>query len=200
MSPRAPSNPTRWSCASTRRSSLQPRPRVAPTTPAAPGRPTRCEHEYRRVGALKLLAAFNTRTGEVLGRCDDRKRQVEFIDFLEALEAATPSAITMIHGVLDNVRTHKGKQVMAWLAMHPRFVFHFTPVHGSWMNQVEQCFGGCSGSASASPTSRPRLDLSAAIGRFITESNDHAHPFRWDQRSAEKLCRWARRRPARKVA
>jgi len=66
---------------------------------------------------------------------------VEFIDFLEALEAATPSAITMIHGVLDNVRTHKGKQVMAWLAMHPRFVFHFTPVHGSWMNQVEQCFG-----------------------------------------------------------
>jgi len=78
----------------------------------------------------------------VLGRCYDRKRQVECSDFLEALEAATPSAITTIHGVLDKVRTHQGKQVQAWLATHPRFVFHFTPVHGSWMNQVEQCFGG----------------------------------------------------------
>jgi hypothetical protein len=182
------------------KTSLQPRPRVAPTTPAAPGRPTRCEHEYRRVGALNLLAAFNTRTGEVLGRCYDRKRQVEFIDFLEALEAATPSAITTIHVVLDNVRTHKGKQVQAWLAMHPRFVFHFTPVHCSWMNQVEQWFGVLQRKRLRLSDFASKADLSAAIGRFITESNDNAHPFRWDQRSAEKLRTWARRRPVRKAA
>ena len=35
---------------------------------------------------------------------------------------------------------HKGKQVQAWLAKHPRFVFHHPPVHCSWMNQVEQWF------------------------------------------------------------
>lgn len=125
---------------------------------------------------------------------------MEFIDFLEALEAATPSAITTIHVVLDNVRTHKGKQVQAWLAMHPRFVFHFTPVHCSWMNQVEQWFGVLQRKRLRLSDFASKADLSAAIGRFITESNDNAHPFRWDQRSAEKLRTWARRRPVRKAA
>ena len=41
---------------------------------------------------------------------------------------------------MDNLRVHKGKQVQAWLAKHPRFQFHFPPVHCSWMNQVEQWF------------------------------------------------------------
>jgi transposase len=50
------------------------------------------------------------------------------------------SHITTIHSVLDNLRRHKGKQVQAWLAKHPRFVFHSPPVHCSWMNQVEQWF------------------------------------------------------------
>ena len=40
--------------------------------------------------------------------------------------------------VWDNLVMHKGQQVRAWLAKHPRFVFHHPPVHCSWMNQVEQ--------------------------------------------------------------
>jgi hypothetical protein len=36
---------------------------------------------------------------------------------------------------------HKGKQVQAWSAKHPRFVFQHPPVHCSWMNQVEPWFG-----------------------------------------------------------
>jgi transposase len=75
----------------------------------------------------------------VIGRCYDHKRQIELIDFLEVLN---PVAVTVVHVVLDNVRVHKGKPVLARLALHPRFVFfHFTLVHGSWINQVEQCFG-----------------------------------------------------------
>ena len=48
--------------------------------------------------------------------------------------------IRTIHLVCDNVSTHHGKEVRKWLAKHPRFVVHFTPVHCSWMNQVEQWF------------------------------------------------------------
>lgn len=176
------------------KTSIQPRPRVAPTTPASPGRPTRCEHEYRRAGALNLLAAFNTRTGEVIGGCYDRKRQVEFIDFLESLDDKTPASVTVIHVVLDNVRTHKGKQVLAWLTTHPRFVFHFTPVHCSWMNQVEQWFGLVQRKRLRLADFASKSDLRAAITRFIEESNDNAHPFRWDVRSAEKVRAWANRR------
>lgn len=68
--------------------SLQPRPRHSPTLPAQPQNiPTRHEHEYKRVGALNLFAAFDTRSGKVYGHCYERKRQRECIAFLEALDA-----------------------------------------------------------------------------------------------------------------
>jgi hypothetical protein len=121
------------------KTSLQPRPRPAPTRPAQPHhRPNRVEHEYKRAGALNLFAAFDTRSGKVYGHCDDRKRQREFIAFLEAVDGEVEERIRTIHLVCDHVSTHHGKEVRQWLGQHPRFVMHFTPVHGSWMHQVEQ--------------------------------------------------------------
>lgn len=182
------------------KTSIQPRPRLAPTTAASPGKPVRVEHEYKRVGALNLIASFNTRTGEVIGRCYDRKRQVEFIDFLEVLDREIAATVRTIHVVLDNVRVHKGKQVQAWLAAHPRFVFHFTPVHCSWMNQVEQWFGVVQRKRLRLADFASKEALREAIAQFITESNEHAHPYRWDQRSAAKVCAWAERRHLDAVA
>ena len=121
--------------------SLQPRPRKSPTLAAKQDQPTRVEHEYGRCGALNLFAAFDTRSGKVYGQTAGRKRQAEFIAFLEYLDKEIPASVKTIRIVLDNLRMHKGKQVQAWLAKHPRFVFHHPPVHCSWMNQVEQWFG-----------------------------------------------------------
>lgn len=59
------------------KTSLPPRPRRHSTRPAQPNRPIRVEHEYRRAGALPLLAAFDTRTGRVYGQCYGRKRPRE---------------------------------------------------------------------------------------------------------------------------
>ncbi len=120
------------------KTSLQPRPRQAKTLPAQPGVPVRVEHEYERKGALNLFAAFDTRTGFVWGQTYERKRQEEFIAILTYLDHQVPSHITTIHLVLDNLSVHKGKKVQAWLSQHPRFMFHYPPVHCSWMNQVEQ--------------------------------------------------------------
>jgi hypothetical protein len=119
---------------------VQPRPRKAPTLAAQPGLPVRVEHEYTRAGALHLFAGVDTRTGKVYVTTAPRKRQVEFITFLEQVDGEIPPTITAIHRVLDNVKMHKGKQVQAWVAQHPRFIFHFPPVHCAWMNQVEQWF------------------------------------------------------------
>jgi hypothetical protein len=85
------------------KTSLQPRPRQAPTLPAGPSQPVRVEQEYKRQGALNLFAAFDTRTGQVYGQCHERKRQVEFIQFLDRLDRDIPSQITLIHVVLDNL-------------------------------------------------------------------------------------------------
>ena len=169
------------------KTSLQPRTRTEPTRPAQPGnKPVQLENTYARKGALNLLAAFDTRTGAVIGICRRRKRQVEFIELLEAIDRQTPPEVTLIHVVCDNVRTHKGKLVLAWLAKHPRFRFHFTPVHCSWMNQVEQWF---------SILQRKRLrvsnfvdleDLERKILSFIDEWNTEAAPFAWTKKSFEK--------------
>ncbi len=169
------------------KTNLQPRSRLAVTLPTRPGLPTRLEHEYKRAGALHLFAAFDTRTGKVYARTEVRKRQVEFLAFLSQLERELPPASTRVFLVMDNLSVHKGKQVRAWLATHPRFVCHFVPVHCSWMNQVEQWF---------SIVQRKRLrisdfanldDLAERLMAFVSEWNAYAHPFNWSTKSAAKV-------------
>jgi hypothetical protein len=159
--------------------SLQPRPRRVPTRPAQPGLPQQVEHEYQRAGAVHLFAAFDTRSGWVYGVCNRRKRQLEYLALLEQLDQTIPAAITRIHLLADNVSVHHGKLVQAWLAQHPRFVAHFTPVHCSWMNPVEQWFGILRRKRLRSPNFPDLPALVRAIGEFINEWNARAHPFRW---------------------
>jgi transposase len=169
------------------KTSLQPRPRKSPTLAARPHRPVRVEHEYGRAGALNLFAAFDTRTGKVYGRTAERKRQVEFIAFLEQLDREIPAAIKTIHVVLDNLRMHKGKQVQAWLAKHPRFVFHHPPVHCSWMNQVEQWFSILQRKRLRIADFADKAALAERLQAFIKEWNQVAHPFKWSTKSVTKI-------------
>lgn len=167
--------------------SLQPRPRRAATRPAQPGRPLQVEHEYRRAGATHLFAAFDTRSGQTYGVTTRRKRQIEYLTLLEHLDQTIPAAITTIHLLADNVSVHHGKLVRQWLANHPRFVAHFTPVHCSWMNPVEQWFGILRRKRLRSPNFADLAALQRAIHQFIVEWNEIAHPFRWTIHSFDKL-------------
>ena len=169
------------------KTSLQPRTRKSPTRPAQPGRPVQVEHEYERKGALNLFAAFDTRTGKVYGHTAERKRQKEFIEFLEMLDREIPAAITTIHLVLDNLRMHKGKQVQAWLAKHPRFVFHHPPVHCSWMNQIEQWFSILQRKRLAIADFADKAELAERLQAYIKEWNEVAHPFKWSTKSVTKI-------------
>ena len=179
------------------KTSLQPRPRVHPTKPAQPGnRPALVEHEYARAGALQLFAAFNTRTGIVYGQSSERKRQAEFIAFLACVEEQAGPAIEHIHIVCDNLPMHSGKQVQTWLKQHPRFRFHFTPVHCSWMNQVEQWFSILQRKRFRIADFASKADLRIKLEQFIFEWNEHAHPFNWSAKSVAKVMADAELKPA----
>lgn len=169
------------------KTSLQPRTRKAPTLAAQPGIPVRVEHEYIRKGALTLFAGFDTRTGTVYATTAERKRQVEFIAFLEHVNREVAPAITTIHVVLDNVRMHRGKKVQAWVAQHPRFVFHFPPVHCSWMNQVEQWFSILQRKRLQIADFADKKHLAERVMAFVAEWNAHAHPFQWSTKSVAKV-------------
>jgi transposase len=170
------------------KTSLQPRPRLAPTRPAQlQNLPNRCEHEYTRAGALNLFAAFDTRSGRVYGQCYERKRQQECIAFLEHLDREVAEHIQTIHLVCDNVSTHHGKDVTRWLAKHQRFVMHFTPVHCSWMNQVEQWFSILQRKRLRIADFTSKDHLRAKLEQFIREWNQQAHPFNWSTKSVAKV-------------
>ena len=112
---------------------------------------------------------------------------MEFIQFLEKLDAEVPAHITLIHVVLDNLRVHKGKQVLAWLEKHPRFKFHFPPVHCSWMNQVEQWFSILQRKRLTIADFASKKDLETKILQFIEEYNRRARPFNWSTKSVAKV-------------
>ncbi len=169
------------------KTSLQPRTRKSPTLPARPGQPVRVEHEYQRKGALNLFAAFDTRTGRVYARTAERKRQAEFIAFLEQLDREVPAPFTKVHLVMDNLRMHTGKQVRAWLAAHPRFVFHHPPVHCSWMNQVEQWFSILQRKRLTIADFSDKAALAERLRAFVDQWNEHAHPFHWTKKSVAKI-------------
>lgn len=167
--------------------SLQPWTRKAPTLAAQPGRPVRVEHEYVRKGALNLFAGFATRTGKVYATTAERKRQGEFITFLEHRDREIAQTILTIHVVLDNVPRHKGKKVQAWLIKHPRLVFHFPPVHCSWMNQVEQWFSILQRKRLRIADFADKPHLAQRLMAFVAEWNEHAHPLQWSTKSVAKV-------------
>jgi len=150
---------------------------------ARPGRPGRLEFEYRRNGTRCLFACFNVGTGKVLGRCTVSRKREDFFAFMDWVAFTYRQG--RVHVVLDNLNTHKntnrGRFVTEWNHQHgDRFVFHYTPTHGSWLNQVELWFAIVSRRVLRHGNFRTPDELVEAIKAFIEHWNDtEAHPFRW---------------------
>jgi transposase len=85
----------------------------------------------------RRLCSLELSSGKVVGRHYNRRRRVEFLDYMNKVVADFPHR--EIHVVLDNLSIHKSKRDM-WLKRHKNAHFHFTPTHASWLNQVEIWF------------------------------------------------------------
>ena len=150
---------------------------------AQPGRAGRQEFEYRRNGTRCLFACFNVGTGKVVGRCTHSRTREDFFSFMNLV--ARTYRQRKVHVILDNLNTHKdtgaGAFLTQWNRRHGnRFVFHYTPTHGSWLNQVELWFAIVSRRLLRHGNFASGDDLVAAVYGFIEGWNrTQAHPFRW---------------------
>ena len=160
------------------KSQIQALDRTQPGLPLKPGKCGTMTHDYKRNGTTTLFAALNVVEGTVLGRCMQKHTHRELIRFLNAVERAVPAG-KMIHAIADNYATHKHPKVRAWLARHPRWVFHFTPTSASWINAVENFFSALTRRRLKRGVFRSILDLQAAINRYIREHNNDPKPFVW---------------------
>jgi len=113
--------------------------RLPPALPLSPGRAERHGFEHFRHGTQSLYAAFNTKTGEVLGKAATRHTSAEFVAFFVDIVANQPMG-KEIRVIADNLSSHKTRQVAAFLATHINVHMHFTPTYSPWLNQVELWF------------------------------------------------------------
>jgi len=127
---------------------------VRPTSPARPGREARRDNEYKRCGTANVFCAVEPKAGRHFTFPTPDRSAFEFAQVAVKLALAYPTAKT-IHLVLDNLNIHSQKSLTnvfgAEMAAEVwnRFTVHYTPTHGSWLNQAEieigifarQCLG-----------------------------------------------------------
>jgi transposase len=178
------------------KSQVQALDRTQPTLPMTPGQAERGTHDYVRHGTTSLFAALDVATGKVIGTCHRRHRHQEFLKFLGDIDAAVPHEDGVsVHLVMDNYATHKTPAVRRWLAKHPRFVVHFTPTGGSWLNQVERFFAQITQKRIRRGVFKTVKALEQAIEAYLAEHNANPKPFRWTAtadlilRRVEDICK-----------
>ena len=123
--------------------SIQARGRCHQTGPPGPGRPMRVEHEYQRNGALALLAALDVRTGTVPAATTPATTGIApFMTLMGQVMSQEPYASApRVFVIVDNGSDHRGKKAARRLrAAFPNAIMIHTPVHASWLNQVEIFF------------------------------------------------------------
>lgn len=173
------------------------------TLPIRPGQPKRREHEYVRLGSTHLSASFCVPTGQVAYDLTASHNGDDFAAHLRHAAAELPKA-ERYHWVLDNNRTHgtpgvcaavaalsglrlpsrgleTGKARRQWLSdPGHKHVFHFTPVHGSWLNQVELFFSVLSRKLLARDDFASALAFEGRLRGWLDYYNrELAQPYRW---------------------
>lgn len=153
--------------------------RKHPDRHAQPGRLARQEFEYIRHGTQSLLATINVHTGEVVAACSATRKAEDMERHMEAVAARWPTGD--IHVVLDNLNIHKGERWQQFNQRHgERFHFHYTPLHASWVNQIELFFGVLSRRCLRRKSFRSTCELAAHIIAFVARWNQRDKtPFRW---------------------
>ncbi len=183
--------------------------RVAADLLMTSGKPQAIEFEYERHGTQTLIAGLNVSTGKVMGTCGETRTEEDLKDFIERAINENPGYKTY-HLVGDQLNTHKSESLVQYVrdycgiatdigikgkegilkAMQTRenflsdpdkkIVFHYTPKHASWMNQIEVCFGMLAKKVIKRGNFKNKNDLNNKIMAFIEYFNETmAKPFKW---------------------
>lgn len=113
-----------------------------PIDEGEPGKIKKRDAEYVRYGTANIFAAVEPKAGRHLTKVTRRRTRADFARMLDDISHAYPSA-KKIHLIVDNLNTHSEKSCIETFGPEPgaalwgRFQVHYTPVHGSWLNQAE---------------------------------------------------------------
>jgi transposase len=159
--------------------------RKNPTKWAGCGCPGRYEYEYKRNGTGSLFAAFNNQNGHVFAEVSDTRKAADLIRFMEQLAKQYPTED--VHIIGDNLNIHLDGSGERWVEFNKRhggrFHVHYTPLHASWMNQVELFFVRVQRRVLRHASFDSVSELGAEVLGYITHRHKHEpKPYQWTSR------------------
>ena len=148
-----------------------------------PGKKGKYEHHYKRHGTLSLFSAFNTQTGHVTAWCNKTRKAEDLLAFMDIVAGEHRDKEKIII-IWDNLNTHHEGRSKRWTQFNEKhgnkFEFYYTPIHASWVNQVEIFFSILQKRCLKHGNFRSAQDLQAKIMAFIRRWNEkEGHPFNW---------------------
>ncbi|OBS01898.1 transposase [Mycobacterium gordonae] len=163
------------------KTSIQARCRCHPTLAPGVSRAMRVNHDYDRGGALAYLAAYDVHHAQVFGRCEDTTGIEPFARLVTQVMTQQPYASAdRVFWIVDNGSSHRGQAAMDRLAAQfPNAIMVHTPVHASWLNQIEIYFSIVQRKA-LSPNDFTDIEaVSDRLSAFEDRYNATARPFKW---------------------
>ena len=163
------------------KTSIQARRRCHPSLPPAPGRAAYIENEYERGGALQYLAAWDVRRGDVMGRCEPKTGIAPFGRLVKQVLTEEPyRSSARLFWIVDNGSSHRGEAAKKRLRqVASRIILVHTPVHASWLNQVEIYFSIIQRKV-LTPNDFDDLEaVRLRLALYEELSNQNPTPFQW---------------------
>jgi transposase len=162
------------------KTSIQARCRCHPTLPPGRSRLMRVEHEYDRGGALAYLAALDVHRGRVHGRCEPTTGIVPFARLVEQVMTREPYASARrVFWIVDNGSSHRGQASIDRMKAWPTVTIVHTPLHASWLNQVEIYFSIVQRKVVTPNDFYDLADVENRLEAFHDHYNLAARPFNW---------------------
>lgn len=142
--------------------------------------------EYRRLGTLSLLAGIDLLTGEAVPLVSESHKSSDFINLLKKLDDKYPEG-DVIRIICDNHSAHKSRETKNYLAACPegRFVFVFTPTHGSWLNMIESFFSKMTKQMLKGIRVKSKQELMDRIYLYFEEVNREPVVYHWTYKMDE---------------
>ena len=176
------------------KTSIQARGRCHEELPPEPRQARRIETEYERNGALQYLAAWDVRRGVVIGQCAARTGIRPFGRLVRHILKEEPYRdAERLFLIVDNGSSHRGQTSIARMRRYDkRIILLHTPVHASWLNQVEIYFSIIQRKV-LTPNDFANLDAVRLRLRLYEElSNQQPKPFAW-KFTRQDLAEWLKR-------
>jgi len=163
------------------KTSIQARQRTHSPLPTAPHKAMRIEHEYERMGAWAYLAAWDVRRAKLYGRCERKTGVVPFGRLVQQVMTQEPyRSARRVFWIMDNGSSHRGQACIDRIKKRwPTIIPVHTPVHASWLNQVEIYFSILERKA-LTPNDFTSLEaLEDHLHAFACYYETIARPFEW---------------------